>query len=290
MFMQILINSLIAWSLYALVATGFSLTYSVSKFLNFAYGSMVVISGYFLYLFYSILHIPFFLSIWFVLVVSVVLWLLIHLLLRKPMRGKKVSNIMMLIVSLSLMIGLESLIQIYFGANVKTIWFITIAKWNEFLGAVITDLQIVIFMIVFCLFIWFWLFFKKTRFGKAMRALSDNHNLSTIYWLKPENIYIRTTVLVALIAGVGWILIALEQNLEPSMWTNLVIKGFTWAVIWNILSVPWSILWAFLLWLAENFGIWFLPSWYKDAIAFVLLFLFLLVKPKGILAKDTRDV
>jgi branched-chain amino acid transport system permease protein len=61
-----------------------------------------------------------------------------------------------------------------------------------------------------------------------------------------------------------------------------MIKGFTGAIIGGVGSVPGAILGAFLLGLAENFGIWFLPSGYKDAIAFVILFAFLLLRPQGI--------
>lgn len=289
MFVQILINSLIAWSLYALVATWFSLNYTVAKFPNFAYGTMIVVSGYFLYIFYSVLHIHFAVSCWLVLLSSLLFGLIVHFLIWKPMRMRKVRTIMMIVVSLSLMIGLESGLQMIFGAGVKTIWFLTITKWHEILWGIITNLQIIILAVVAFLFILLRLFFKKTKFGKAIRALSDNQELSKIYWLQPEKIYAWTTILLSILACIGGILIALEQNLEPTMWVNLIIKWFTWAIMWNILSVPWSILWAFLLWLAENFGILYLPSGYKDAIAFVLLFLFLLIKPRGILAKHKRS-
>jgi len=80
-------------------------------------------------------------------------------------------------------------------------------------------------------------------------------------------------------------LVGLEQNLEPMMGTNLMIKGFTGAVIGGIGSVSGAILGSFLLGFTENYGIWFLPSGYKDAIAFTLLFIFLLFKPRGILGK-----
>ena len=85
------------------------------------------------------------------------------------------------------------------------------------------------------------------------------------------------------IAGVAGILVGLEQNLEPTMGTNLIIKGFTGAIIGGVNSVPGSVLGSFLLGFAENFGIWYLPSGYKDAIAFVILFAFLLFRPQGIL-------
>jgi len=74
----------------------------------------------------------------------------------------------------------------------------------------------------------------------------------------------------------------LEQNLFPTMGTMLMVKGFTGAVIGGITFVPGAIFGSFLLGIVENLGIIVLPSGYKDAIAFALLFFFLLFKPTGL--------
>jgi branched-chain amino acid transport system permease protein len=124
---------------------------------------------------------------------------------------------------------------------------------------------------------------KKTKIGKAMRAVSDNKDVAEILGISSEKIYNWSFIIGSAIAGIAGILISLEQSLEPTMGTGLIIKGFTAAIIGGIGSIPGAILGAFLLGFAENFGIWYLPSGYKDAIAFVLLFLFLLFRPNGIL-------
>ena len=116
-----------------------------------------------------------------------------------------------------------------------------------------------------------------------MRAVADNKEMAEVVGISSERIYSLAFVVGSAIAGVAGILVGLEQNLEPMMGTNLMIKGFTGAIIGGIGSVPGAILGSFLLGFAENFGIWFLPSGYKDAIAFVILFIFLLFKPQGIL-------
>ena len=124
---------------------------------------------------------------------------------------------------------------------------------------------------------------KKTKIGKAMRAVADNKDVAEIIGISSEKIYSWSFIVGSAIAGAAAILIPLEQNLTPTMGTNLMIKGFTGAIIGGVGSVPGAILGSFLLGLVENFGIWFLPSGYKDAIAFVLLFVFLLFRPQGIL-------
>ena len=121
-----------------------------------------------------------------------------------------------------------------------------------------------------------------------MRAVSDNKDVAEIVGISSEKIYSWSFIIGSAIAGVAAILIGLEQNLDPYMGTNLMIKGFAAAIIGGIGSVYGAVLGAFLLGVVENFGIWYLPSGYKDAIAFILLFIFLLFRPQGILGIKRR--
>ena len=186
-----------------------------------------------------------------------------------------------MISSLALLILLESLILMILEQMLR-LWVLSKSLRNKDFGAIITpaDYDYCCFCFAFVLSI---AFMKRTKLGKAMRAVSDNKDVAQICGISSENIYAWSFIIGSAIAGVAGILIGLEQNLDPAMGTDLMIKGFTAAIIGGIGSIPGAILGAFLLGLAENFGIWYLPSGYKDAIAFVLLFLFLLLRPKGIL-------
>jgi branched-chain amino acid transport system permease protein len=282
MFLQLLVNSLIAGAIYALVASGFSLIYTTNKFIHFAHGSIVVAGGYLLFLFFNLIHIPFYISCLLSIIFSAYIGYLINLLVYSNLRKRRSSSSILLIASISVLIFIESLMLIAFGADVKTIGFIKITKGIEFLGAIITPLQITIIGVSVVLLILLLLFMKKTKLGKALRAVSDNKDLSEVLGISSKKIYSLSFIIGSAIAGIAGILVALEQNLEPYIGTNLIIKGFTGAVIGGINYVPGSIVGAFLLGIAENFGIWYLPSSYKDAIAFILLFIFLLFRPQGI--------
>ncbi len=283
MFLQLLINSLIAGAIYALVASGFSLIYSTCKFVHFAHGAVVAFSAYIAYLLFSIWGLNFWLAVILAIIFGAFLGWLINVLVYRPLRRKKSSSVILLIAGFATLIILESLILMFFGADVKTIDFIQTAEGLEFFGAIITPLQIVIVIVSVILFILLFLLMKKTRIGKAMRAVADNTEVAEIVGISAERIHSWSFIIGSAIAGIGGILIGLEQNLEPTMGTNLVIKGFTAAIIGGIGSVPGAVLGSFLLGAAENFGIWYLPSGYKDAIAFVILFIFLLFRSQGIL-------
>jgi branched-subunit amino acid ABC-type transport system permease component len=283
MFNQLLINGLIAGAIYSLVSSGFSLIYSICKFVHFAHGVVITLSGYFLYFLFSRLGLNFWLSVILSIIFASLLGFLTDKVVYKQLRKRKASDTILLMASVAILIFFESLILIFFGADVKTIGYIKISKGIEIFNAIITPLQIVIIIVSLILLILLFLFMKKTKLGKAMRAVSDNKDVAEALGISSEKIYSWSFIIGSAIAGIAGILVGLEQNLEPTMGTNLMIKGFTAAIIGGIGSVPGSILGSFLLGLVENFGIWFLPSGYKDAIAFIILFIFLLFRPQGIL-------
>lgn len=286
---QLIVNGLIAGAIYALVAAGFNLIYSTNKFIHFAHGSAVAFGGYLLYFMFSELGIPFGFSIVLAIILSGVLGLCMNYLVYKPIRKKGGSPVIMLIASVALLILLESLIIILFGASVKTIGFLEVAEGINFLGAIITPLQIFIVGSSLVIFTGLFILMKKTKLGKAMRAVSDNKDVAEVVGISSEKIYLWTFIIGSAIAGIAGILIGMEQNLDPTMGTNLMIKGLAAAIIGGIGNVYAAILGAFFLGIVENIGIWFLPSGYKDAIAFAILFLFLIIKPEGILGKRQRE-
>jgi branched-chain amino acid transport system permease protein len=283
LFLQLLINGLIAGSIYSLVAAGFSLIYSTNKFVHFAHGGTIAVSAYVLYFLFSALKIDFYLSAILAILFSGLFGLFMLKSVYEPLSNKKASGLILLTASVALLILFESIILLIFGADVKTINFIKVEKGMEFFGAIITPLQVVIIFSALILLLLLYLFMKHTKLGKAMRAVSDNKDVAEIVGISSKKIFAWSFVIGSMIAGFGGVLVALEQNLEPTMGTNLMIKGFTGAIIGGVGSVPGAVLGSFLLGLAENFGIWYLPSGYKDAIAFVILFIFLLFRPQGIL-------
>ncbi|MFC1633125.1 branched-chain amino acid ABC transporter permease [Patescibacteria group bacterium] len=286
---QLLINGIIAGGIYALVASGFSLIYSTNKLVHFAHGGVIAFTAYVLYLLFNVLDLNFVFSVILAILFASLLGYAINILVYKQLRKKRASSAIMLIASIALLIFLESLILLIFKADIKTIGFINTTTGIELGGALITPLQIIIIVSSLVLLGSLFFFMKKTMLGKALRAVSDNKDVAEIIGISSEKIYSLSFIIGSAIAGTAAILISLEQNLTPFMGTGLIIKGFAAAVIGGLGSVPGAILGAFLLGITENFGIWYLPSGYKDAIAFVLLIIFLLFRPNGILGIKNRN-
>lgn len=282
-FLQLLINSLIAGSIYALVASGFSLIYSTNGFAHFAHGSTIAVAGYATYFFAKSAGLPFVAACALGILIAGLLGILLFEYIYTPLVRRKAARTIILIASVAVLIFMENLVLLLFGADVKSFNVIPIEKGKEFFGAIITPLQIWIIAVSLLLFVSFFFWMKKSKSGRALKAVSDNQELASIAGINVKKYQRLSFFLGSSIAGLGGILIGLEQNLETTMGTSLIIKGFTGAVIGGMNSLPGSILGSFLVGIAENFGIWWLPSGWKDAIAFVLLFIFLLVKPNGIL-------
>jgi branched-chain amino acid transport system permease protein len=281
-FAQLLANGLIAGSIYALVAVGFSLIYSTNRFMHFAHGVSVTASAYLLLLFFSTLGLPFWLAVICTIIGSAGVGLAMFRLVYHPLQKRNASNIILLIASLGILILVENLILLFFGSDVKTIRFIEVARGMDVLGAIVTPLQMWIFFISLALLGILFFVMKKTKLGRNMRAVADAPELASVIGINRTRIGDYSFIIGSVLAAIAGILIGLEQSLEPTMGTTLIIKGFTGAVIGGITSVPAAVLGSYLLGLVENFGIWYLPSGFKDAIAFVLLFVFLLFKPTGI--------
>lgn len=290
-FNQLLFNGIIAGSIYALIASGFALIYSTNRFVHFAHGAVAAVGAYFLYVLFTLWGLNFYVAAVLTVLLTAVVGGLVFAIVYHPLIKRKSSAAILLIAGLGLSILLDNLLLLIFGADVKTLNFISVNKGIEIFGAIITPLQIVIVVTSLILLISLWLFIYKTKFGRIIRAVADNPELARITGINTRIVQYAGFMIGSGMAGVAGILIGLEQNLEPIMGVNLIVKGFTGAVIGGVTSLPGSVLGSYLLGLVENFGIWYLPSGYKDAIAFSLLLLFLLVRPTGILGinKGVRE-
>lgn len=281
-FSQLFVNGLIAGAIYALVASGFSLIYSTNKFMHFAHGSSIVVGGYILFSLFSLGGINFYLSSILTILLSGLFGLLMYRTVYLPLQNKNASNVILLIASIGLLILFQNLIQMIYGAKVLSIGFIETAKGISVLGASITPLQIFLIILSLILFVSLHFFMKKSKLGRDMRAVSDNKELASIVGIDHKKVSSYSFFIGSSLAGIAGILIGLEQSLIPTMGTGLMVRGFTGAVIGGISSVPGAIFGSFILGIVENFGIWYIPSGYKDAITFGLLFIFLLWKPNGL--------
>lgn len=285
---QLLLNGIIIGSIYALIALGFTIIYRTVKFFNFAHGIVYASGAYFAYSLIISLHINTALAFFLSIALASLLGISIDRYVFRPLRQRGASDLIFLLASFGVFVFLQNLIQLIYGAQILSIRTGLIKEGHHFLGAIITDIQILILVIAIILMTTLWFFVQKTKLGKAMRAVSDDPIAANVIGINPEKIIMTSFALGSALAGAAGILISFETNIEPTMGFGALLKGIIAAIIGGIGSIPGAVLGGFFLGLAENLGIWKISAGWKDSISFGILIIFLLIRPWGILGTKTE--
>jgi branched-chain amino acid transport system permease protein len=288
MIQQLIINGIIAGSIYGLIAIGFTVIYRTVKFFHFAHGVVYTAGAYFAYTLIISLQLNFAFSFFLSVILAAILGVAIDKFVYYPLRQQNESNLIFLLASFGVFILLQNLVQLIYGAQILTIRTGPIKEGHHFLGAVITDIQILILAASIILMIFLWLFIQKTKLGKAMRAVADDPIAANVVGINPERIIRTSFAIGSALAGAAGILISFETNIEPTMGFSALLKGIIASIIGGIGSIPGAVLGGFFLGLAENLGIWKISAGWKDCIAFAILIIFLLIRPSGILGTKTE--
>lgn len=283
---QLVLNSIIAGAIYALVALGFNLIYGATKFFNFTHGAVAVAGTYGFLFFGKTLGLNLFLSVFIGVAVAATIGYGLDKLVYRPLRKRKASNMSLLIASLGAFTALQAIIAIIFTSQFQTLWKnYSAQKIYEIFGGVITQIQLVILASVIIITATLFFVLKKTLFGKTVRAVSDDEEAAKIIGLNTDKIISRIFIIGSAIAGLAGILVGFDTGVEPTMGMNLLLKGVVASIIGGAGSITGGFAGAFLLGFAENFGIWKISGEWKDAIVFALLIIFLLFRPQGIIRK-----
>ena len=287
MMKQLIINGVIAGSIYALIAIGFSIIYKTFRFFHFAHGVVYAAGAYLAYTFFILFKINPVVSFLLSIIIAGLLGVCIDRFVYLPLRKHKTSNLVFLLASFGVFILLQNLLQLVFGAQILTLRTWPVKEGHHLLGAIITDTQILIIVSSLVLFFLCWLFIQRTKFGKAIRAVSDDPIGARVVGINSEKIILIAFAIGSALAGAAGILVSLETNIEPTMGMNAILKGIIASIIGGIGSIPGALLGGLFLGLAENLGIWKIQAGWKDTIAFVILIIFLLIRPSGIMGVKT---
>lgn len=285
-FIQLILNSIIAAAIYALVALGFNLIYGATKFFNLAHGVVAAIGGYAVFYFAKTLGWNVYLAV----TISVVLAGLVGYALEKlvylPLRRKKASNMVLLVASIGAFALLQAVIAILFTSQFQTLPQAAGGQKLYMLpGGVITQTQIIIILAGIVVMSGLALTLKYASFGKAVRAISDDEEVARIVGINTGKVIGYVFFIGSAIAGLAGILVGFDTGIEPTMGLGLLLKGVIASIVGGVGNLYGGVLGALLLGFAENFGIWHIRGEWKDAIAFLLLIGFLIFRPRGIMGR-----
>lgn len=288
--MQIIINVLLAAAIYSQISLGFTLLYRTCGFIHFAHGAIFTLGAYFTYLYASILGLNLFISIPLAILSAMLIGILIELIVYRPLRRKGTTPLILLLSSLGIYIVLQNLISMIFGDDTKTLRSGIVQEGIEIFGARITPIQILIVIVSMVLLVACWALMKYTKMGRAMRAVASDPNLALVSGIDTDKVILFAFALGSALAAVAAILISYDIDMTPTMGMNALMMGVVAVIVGGVGSIPGAALGGFLLAFAQNFGVWKISSQWQDAIAFIILLLFLLYRPYGFFGKKIRKV
>ena len=290
MLLQLIVNGIIAGSVYVLVALGFGLIYGTTRFFHFAHGAIYTAGAYFAYTFIVLLGLPLFFSLFLAILFTSLLGVLTEISIYRPLRERGATSLVLLIASLGIFIVIQNVISLIFGDDTKTIRSGVVTEGINILGARITQIQILTIVVCLALFIITTLIVMRTRIGKAIRAIGNDPELALISGIDTDRAILYTFAVGSALAAVAAILVAFDVDMTPTMGMNALMMGVVAVIIGGVGSIPGAALGGLLLGLAQHLGVWQISSKWQDAIAFVILLSFLLFRPYGFFGRVVKKV
>jgi branched-chain amino acid transport system permease protein/neutral amino acid transport system permease protein len=277
---QLILNGIIAGSIYAMFAVGLTMVYGVFRFINFAHGELIAWGAYLVLLFIDPpLNLPIYLAAFPALFITIFIGLAQDRFIYNPLRQG--SRITLLIASIGLSYFLRNGLRLIWGSDLQTYGLMP-RRGLVFAGLSITTAQIA--MMAAAIFFLGALYFLLTRtlLGKSLRAVADNLELARIMGIDIRKVSVSVWVLAALFSGVGGILLAVDTSLEPLMGLTNLIKAFAAVLLGGAGNVWGALLGGLFIGISENVGVAFFSPGYKDFISFALIIILLLFRPRGI--------
>ena len=291
LFLQHLANALSLGSLYALIAIGYTMVYGVLRLINFAHGDVFMLGAYFAFYAASALLLPWWATFLLGIALTAGFGVLLERVAYRPLRDSPKLSVMISAIGASFLI--ENVAVVLFGGRPKGVTVPSILDVKLSLGGVsVMSVSVVIPILTFAVLgVLLWVV-HRTRTGMAMRAVSTDLDAARLQAIDVNRIIAFTFGAGSLLAGVGGIMWSYKYpQLNPLMGVMPGLKCFIAAVIGGIGSIQGAMLGGFLLGGIELLTIAFLPTLtgYRDAFAFVLLIVVLLVKPSGLLGSTAAE-
>jgi branched-chain amino acid transport system permease protein len=293
---QNLVDGLSRGALYGVFAIGFTLIFGVLDILNLAHAATFMWCAFAGYLVMAQASLPLPVGLAAAMLAGAAIALLLEFAAFRPLRREGSDKLSSMISSIGASLIMVSVAEALFGSETRRFpnsvlnpkpFYI-----GGFAGVRISRAQILILAASLILMAGMGLFIRKTRMGKAIRAIAASQKASYLLGIDVNGVIVVTFLVAGALAGAAGILVALlTNNIVPGMGNQIELRGLAVVILGGMGNIEGAVLGGFVLGLVETFTIAYLPggSDIKDAIAFLILFIILLVKPNGILGKGKAD-
>lgn len=287
---QQLINGISLGSIYALIALGYTMVYGIINLINFAHGEVLMVGAYIGFALTGMFGFSFFPALVISMVACGILGVVIEKVAYKPLRGG--SRISSLITAIAVSLFLQYGMMYFVGPESRTYQNVLPATQLKVFatGAVIDIKSVYIIGITVLLMLILTYVTNRTKVGKAMRALSQDKDAAELMGINVSQTISYTFFIGSALAGAAGVLIGVYYStLNPLMGATPGLKAFVSAVIGGIGIIPGAVFGGFFLGLVETVVSASGYSLFKDAVAFLILILVLLIKPTGLLGFNLSE-
>jgi branched-chain amino acid transport system permease protein len=291
MFVQHSLNGLTLGSLYALIAIGYTMVYGILRLINFAHSEIFMLGAYFVFWGITLFYLPWALAMVAAVIVTASVGILVDRVAYRPLRDA--PRISALISAIGVSFFLQNVTIVVFGALPRQVYR---PGWLEdpILMGDVRLLPLTLFVPALSLLLMLglvWIVYK-TKTGLGMRAISKDIETSYIMGVPVNRIISITFGIGSALAAASGIMWALRYpQLQPVMGSIPGFKAFIAAVFGGIGSIPGAVIGGVMLGVIEIMAVAFFPdlAGYRDAFAFVLLIVILLLKPTGLMGEKLED-
>jgi branched-chain amino acid transport system permease protein len=292
---QQLINGVSLGAIYALIALGYTMVYGVLRLINFAHGDVYMLGAFAGYYLANAMGLDAHPSVPGAIAVTIgsmilcaVAGILIERLAYRPVRHQ--SRLTSLITAIGVSLFLEYGGQVVFGATPRFFPQMIRAETYTIAGAQITNQNVLVILVAIVVMFGLQFIVHRTRMGKAMRATSYNLSVAKLMGINTDLVIAFTFALGSAMAAAGGVMVALAiPRIDPLMGLMTGLKAFVAAVLGGIGNIPGAMLGGLIIGLMETWLSATAYSTYRDAVAFGVLILILLVKPEGLLGTPTGE-
>ena len=283
---QFIANGICSGSLYVIVALGFGLIYNSTNIFHFAHGAIYVAASYSFYYFLIILKLNPYLAFVSSLILAGIIGILINKLIYEPLNKTKFSPPALMISSFGIYLFIINLIALLFGNEIKVL-NPGIEKTYSFGSVILTRIQILSFIISIIIILFFFSF-KKSKLGKIVLAYSNNPKLIEVLGYNSNKIKSFIFGAGSVLAAISANLFALDVGIDPYVGMNALLISAASVIIGGVKIFDGAIIGGYLLGLIQSLVVWQFSAKWMNASTFILLILFLLVRPQGLLGIKLR--
>ncbi|WP_420485510.1 branched-chain amino acid ABC transporter permease [Intrasporangium calvum] len=295
-YLQLVLNGLFVGSFYGLVALGYSMVYGIIKLLNFAHGDVYMVGAFAGYTMLTVgagvlgggSLVALVVILLLAMMLTGTLGLVLERIAYRPLRSA--PRLSVLITAVGASFALEYGIAVSYGPNPRVYPFGFGNASVSIFGARLTVAQLVMMAVAVGLMVALDLLVRRTRSGRAMRAISQDPKACLLMGINVDNVISRTFFIGSALAGAAGVMAgAYYGKVDFLMGFIIGLKAFTAAVIGGIGNLRGAVLGAIVLGLLESFGTAFLGAQWRDVFAFAFLILFLTVRPTGLLGERVTE-